>query len=431
MTWDIRFKNRISEMLVIALFTALIGQIHFYPFGTDFRLTLGVVVFTFLILYFKVPIMATATLSALFVLSLRTGLDHLSGAYPIGDSITRHLPAVFFYLCYGVIIEQMDLRSYIEKPVYFIVIVSTSDIFSNFFELMVRNNLRSYPLESVLSTIIMAALIRSFLVLILFWGIRYYNLLIVKEIHQKRYQELLLLTARLNSEVLFLKKSTQDIEAVMVKSYGIYSHSKEIAAGRLDTLKSITEDSLALAIDIHEIKKDYLRIVHSINKIIPDEKLSPSMRISDILRTIEDIFSGFSESMDIPLRFQNVIKRDISITRYYEVISILNNLIHNALEAAKGNSDPWIRIDVASDDESLMIRVEDNGKGISPSDYELIFEPGFTTKMNLETGELPTGLGLTHVRILTELLQGTIEVDPQTQRGAAFVLKLPLNALTE
>lgn len=423
-------KKNLGEMLVIAIFTAVIGQIHFYPFGTDFRLTLGVVVFTFLILYFRVPIMATAALSTVFIVGLRTGLDVAGGLYPVGVTLSRHMPAMAFYLTYGLIIDQVDIRSYIQKPVHFIVIVSISDIVSNFFELLVRNNLRSYPLESLLSTIILAALIRGVIVLVLFWVIRYYNLLIVKEVHQKRYQDLLMLTARLNSEVLFLRKSMQDIEDVMVKSYSIYTHSKELTAGNMTSLPDITENSLSLAIDIHEIKKDYLRIVHSIGKIIPEEELNASMTIGEILRTIQDIYAGYAEATANPVKLRASVRSDISITRYYEVISILNNLIHNALDATSGKPDPWVRVETEVRGNMLMIRVEDNGRGIDPVDCDLIFEPGFTTRMDLETGELSTGLGLTHVRVLTDLLGGTVEVDRHIRTGAAFILNLPIQTLT-
>lgn len=423
-------KKNYGEMLVIALFTAVIGQIHFYPFGTDFRLTFGVVVFTFLILYFRVPIIATAALCTVFILGLRIGLDTAGGIFPLDASVSRHVPAMVFYLTYGLIIDQLDIRSHIHKPVNFIIIASISDITANFFELLVRNNIRSYPLESLLTTIILAALIRAVTVLALFWIIRYYNLLIVKEVHQKRYQELLMLTARLNSEVLFLKKSMQDIEDVMVKSYSIYTNSKGLAEGRTECLPEITENSLSLAIDIHEIKKDYLRIVYSIGKIIPEEVLSPQMTMDEILHTIQDIYAGYSESAGIPFRLKTAVRGDVSISRYYEVISILNNLIHNAIDATSQTPDPLIRVETELKEDVLLIRVEDNGRGIDPQDHELIFEPGFTTKMDMDTGELPTGLGLTHVRILTRLLGGTVELGASTDKGAAFVLRLPLQTLT-
>ncbi len=424
-------KKYFGEMLIIALCTGIMGQIHFYPFGTDFRLTLGVVAFTFLILYFKVPIMATALLSSLFVLSLRTGLDVFSQTFTFDVSINRHLPALLFYLTYGLIIEQIEIRGYIQRPVLFVIIISLADICSNFLELFVRNNLGSYQLRSILTTIFMAAFIRAIMVTVMFWIIRYYNLLIVKEVHQKRYQELLLLTARLKSEVLFLKKSTQDIEDVMVKSYSIYSNSKLISAGNLETLPLITDHSLSLAIDIHEIKKDYLRIVHSIGKIIPTEELSQQMTLKEILKIIHDIFTEFSEATGKPMNLRVRHKQDVNITRYYEVISILNNLIHNALESTQGINEPTILVTADVLESILILKVKDNGCGVPKKDKDLIFEPGFTTRIDLDNGDLPTGLGLTHVKYLTEMLEGSIVLDEEVTEGATFVLKLPIRALTD
>lgn len=423
-------RKHFGEMLLVAVFTAVIGQISVYPFGTDFRLTLGVVAFTFLILYFKVPILETAALSMLFVLCVRTGLDVAGGVYPVGVSLERHIPATVFYLIYGVVIDQIGIREYIQKPAYFIIIVSLADITANMFELLVRKSFRVHPLESLIGTIVLAALIRAVIVLVLFWVIRYYNLLIVKEVHQKRYQELLMLTARLNSEVLFLRKSMQDIEAVMVKSYAIYTRSKAVAEGDQEAIPAITDDSLSLAIDIHEIKKDYLRIVHSIRKIIPDESLNPMMSVSEIFRTIQDIYQGYGEASRESTRIKTYVRGDISIARYYELISILNNLVHNAIEATRSVQEPRIRLDSELRGEWLVIRVADNGHGIEPEDTPLIFEPGFTTKLDNETGELPTGLGLTHVRMLTDMMNGTVNVQSSSVTGTAFTLKLPINSLT-
>lgn len=423
-------RKNYGEMLLIAVFTAVIGQIYIYPFGTDFRLTLGVVVFTFLILYFKVPILETAALSTVFVLAVRTGLDVAGGNYQMMASVERHMPAIVFYLIYGIVIDQIGIRDYIQKPAYFIIIVSFADITANFFELLVRNSFRSHPLESLIGTIVLAALIRAVIVLALFWVIRYYNLLIVKEVHQKRYQELLLLTARLNSEVLFLRKSMQDIEAVMVRSYSIYTHSKALAAGDQGALPVITGNSLSLAIDIHEIKKDYLRIVHSIGKIIPEEEMDPKMSVGEILRTIQDIYEGYGEATGHVALIKTYVRGELSIARYYELISILNNLVHNSLEATRQQPEPWIRIDSELRGEWLVIAVADNGRGIDAEDTSLIFEPGFTTKLDSETGELPTGLGLTHVRMLTEMLGGTVQVQSAKASGTVFTLTLPVHKLT-
>ena len=89
-------KNRYKEMLMVGLFTAFMGQVNFYPFGTDFRITVGVVVFTFLLLYFySLPIIATSIVTGISVLLVRVGIDFFAYAiihHPAGAGHGTGLP---------------------------------------------------------------------------------------------------------------------------------------------------------------------------------------------------------------------------------------------------------------------------------------------------------------------------------------------------
>ena len=77
----------------------------------------------------------------------------------------------------------------------------------------------------------------------------------------------------------------------------------------------------------------------------------------------------------------------------------------------------------------LVFAVSDNGKGIGKKERELIFEPGFTTKFNPETGHVSTGLGLTHIRILLEHLEGKININEDIEDITEFVIEIPINKI--
>lgn len=273
-------KNRLKEMLMVGLFTAFMGQVNFYPFGTDFRITVGVVMFTFLLLYFhSIPILATSIVTGVSVLLVRVGIDVFASTSSFEAAAYKHVPALIYYISYGIIINGASFRKLFEKPIYFIIALTTADIMSNFFELLIRNQFNTKFFDEIFSMIMLAAVIRSCLVLSLFWIIKYYSLFITKDEHQKRYKELLLLTAKLKSEVFFLKKSMQDIEGAMAKSYSIYNTLKENSPMEKEELRDIMADCLNLSIDIHEIKKDYNRIVISMEKLMPASDLNKTMKI--------------------------------------------------------------------------------------------------------------------------------------------------------
>lgn len=418
-------KNKYKEMLIIGLFTAFMGQVNFYPFGTDFRITVGVVIFTFLLLYFhSLSIVPASIFTGISVLAVRVGIDVFIGAACFNDALSRHLPALMYYITYGIIIEGASFRRLFEKPIYFIVALTTADIVSNFFELVIRNQVINKPFDAIFSTIMLAAVIRSCLVLALFWIIKYYSLFITKEEHQKRYKDLLLLTAKLKSEVFFLKKSMQDIEGAMAKSYSIYNAIKENSPMSGEELEKITEDCLTLSIDIHEIKKDYERIAISIEKLMPTGDTYKTMKMSDIFETIEDIFTRYTEVINKDIKLIFKLENNFRTEEYFIIMSILNNMIQNSIEASF-RTDSYIEVKCFFRDDAIVFTIRDNGKGINEKERELVFEPGFTTKFNPETGQVSTGLGLTHIKMLSDYLNGSVFISNELEGVTEFKLEIP------
>jgi two-component system, sensor histidine kinase YcbA len=98
-------------MLMVGLFTASMGQVNFYPFSSDFRITVGVVMFTFLLLYFhSLPIVATSIITGISVLLMRVGIDVFANAVSVDIAALKHIPALMYYISYGIIIEGLGFR---------------------------------------------------------------------------------------------------------------------------------------------------------------------------------------------------------------------------------------------------------------------------------------------------------------------------------
>ena len=154
----VNLNSRYKEMLIVCLFTALMGQVNFYPFGTDFRITFGVVVFTFLMLYFhSIPIIASSIMTGLSVLLFRVGIDVFAGSINMDAAVFKHMPGMMYYITYGIIIEGASFRKLFEKPIHFIMVLTTADILSNIFELILRNQLNNSSFNTIFPTIMLAA----------------------------------------------------------------------------------------------------------------------------------------------------------------------------------------------------------------------------------------------------------------------------------
>lgn len=110
------------------------------------------------------------------------------------------------------------------------------------------------------------------------------------------------------------------------------------------------------------------------------------------------------------------------------LVTVVGNLVDNALDAAAGSDDALIEVGLRADGRTVVLRVRDSGPGVPPENRESVFTEGWSTK------ELPAhgkrGLGLAMVRRLAERQGGCATVDGAPEGGAEFTVVLP-EALTE
>jgi two-component system sensor histidine kinase HydH len=102
-----------------------------------------------------------------------------------------------------------------------------------------------------------------------------------------------------------------------------------------------------------------------------------------------------------------------------KINQVLLNLYLNAMEAMEHGGA--LSVDVLWDEDSqrTMIRVSDNGAGISKKDLIHIFDPYFTTKQS------GTGLGLAIVHKIVESHGGEVRVGSETGKGTTVTIYLP------
>jgi signal transduction histidine kinase len=98
---------------------------------------------------------------------------------------------------------------------------------------------------------------------------------------------------------------------------------------------------------------------------------------------------------------------------------VVENLLRNALDAMGGKGE--ISSIVYEEGDYICIDICDTGKGIPPSKFKMVFQPGYTTKKR------GWGLGLSLAkRIIQEYHSGKIFVKDSTEgEGTTFSIKLP------
>lgn len=112
-----------------------------------------------------------------------------------------------------------------------------------------------------------------------------------------------------------------------------------------------------------------------------------------------------------------------SVLSPVDAVSVVGNLIDNAMDAAASAAPPrWVRVVFAATDASpsaLRIEVSDSGDGVAATLRERIYEHGFSTKPSGSEGR---GVGLALVRSIVASADGDIELRDEP---TAFVVTLP------
>ncbi|MBI4946320.1 MAG: GHKL domain-containing protein [Bacteroidetes bacterium] len=103
-------------------------------------------------------------------------------------------------------------------------------------------------------------------------------------------------------------------------------------------------------------------------------------------------------------------------------MNVINNAIHAIIDRKDSSKKGVITIKTRTNNNHVIISIEDNGIGISGKNKDKIFEPFFTTK---QVGE-GTGLGLSIVYNIMKSHNGDIQVESEEGKGTTFILTLPI-----
>lgn len=105
-----------------------------------------------------------------------------------------------------------------------------------------------------------------------------------------------------------------------------------------------------------------------------------------------------------------------------ELVTVVGNLLENAIEAVNAVSDDRPRnivLQITEDENGLLILISDTGIGIAPELLPHIFESGFSTKSSEGRG-----VGMSLIQGIINRHEGSIEVDSEPGDGTTFTLIL-------
>jgi signal transduction histidine kinase len=134
-----------------------------------------------------------------------------------------------------------------------------------------------------------------------------------------------------------------------------------------------------------------------------------SVKLADTITSLRSSFAA------LDIRASGDLDATLRIAEENATI-VFANLADNALR----HGSSVLNLSAERQQTMLMVKISDNGEGISPSNRPLIFDSFFTTRRDRGG----TGMGLAIVRAVLEAHGGTIRL-VESEAGAAFEVKIP------
>ena len=411
-----------------AIYTAVcvgIGsQISINAFTNGFIITLAVVLLgVFLSQYENINplrlIWATAFWSPFF-----RGMIEMAKLGDLSRVFWMVVPDVFFYLSYGVFFYFIYCWKGSRNKVRFFVAIIASDCLANVCEMTARLKVFPLPID-LYEQLFEIACVRCLIIFLITIAIKKYRALLMSEEHEARYKKLLVMASVFNSEVYFMNKNMVEIEDVMQKAFTLY---RSLDSGNYPREKRRL--ALDIAKDVHEIKKDYIRVIQGLqNNFLSDIKAS-EMSIGDIVQILDVDINEQIKAKGLNIYFTTEIKSDFTVSDHFSLMSILRNLIMNSIEALDNRRGGLVELSIKKEGSYFEFVVYDNGPGIRKEEVDVIYDPGFSTKFDYNTGDINRGVGLTLVRNLIEdVFDGSIMVQSEEGSYTKFIISIPCESM--
>ena len=185
------------------------------------------------------------------------------------------------------------------------------------------------------------------------------------------------------------------------------------------------------------MKQNCHRLIRLINNLIDVSRIDTgffnlSLSNNNIVSVVEDItlsIAEYIENKDISLIFDTEVEEKFMSCDPDMIERIMLNLISNAVKFTdRGGS---VLVSVIDKEDTVLISVKDTGIGISVEKQRDIFERFIQVDKSLTRNREGSGIGLSLVKALVELHQGSISVKSSPGAGSEFIIQLPVKLVED
>jgi len=254
-----------------------------------------------------------------------------------------------------------------------------------------------------------------------------------------------------------LRKAYDELEQrVMERTLELQqSHAQLLHSEKLSAVGNL---SASIAHEFNNPLQSVMTIIKGISQYATLDKneqelvalaLQECNRMKNLIADLQDFFrptSGKPGPVDLHSTIDALLllckkdfhNRKITIVRKYganlphitavadQLKQVFLNLLNNAADACAGRGIITLSTETAGE-KYIVVRVQDNGEGISSANMKRLFEPFFTTKPEMKG----TGLGLAVSYGIVKNHGGRIEVHSEPGKGSIFSVFLPIESAIE
>lgn len=266
----------------------LFSQVYFSTIGDGFRISATPVIYPILLIRLgsdrRCPLAGAVTF--LTVLIVRCIIACMQGS-ALPAALLQEYHGGLFYFCYDAILCLLISDRRAVRPPRLLASLFLCDMASNLLDFMVSgHHLLLFTADRSAAARIVGigfalALSRALAASTVLWFLSLREQALIHQQESARYQQLFVMAADLKTELYFLKKDAEDIEKVTLKAYQIY---EQLCA--LPEQKALAALSLSVARDMHEIKKDNLRIIRGLESEVQGAYDQREMSLKNLLHLL-------------------------------------------------------------------------------------------------------------------------------------------------
>lgn len=158
------------------------------------------------------------------------------------------------------------------------------------------------------------------------------------------------------------------------------------------------------------------------------EIVADFVNLNTLGEEIVTLFSEQASQKNIAIHFEaGISTSEMYFVDVIRIHQMLSNFLSNAIKFTENGSVTLVIKEVSRDGDKVQLEfgVKDTGKGISPTDQELLFKPFSQIRSSTLEPSTGSGLGLSIVKGFADAMHGKIGIDSALGKGSYFWFSIP------